>query len=751
MFRIIAIETLKPQLTIDEKRMMGEKITSIDIAQEERYQSIMKVLKPKQKYYFYEGYTISKGKIKRNKQLIPNDFYRINEANVPSLTVAAIVGENGQGKSSILELLMRILNNASFVLRKGLDKEYRSQLVFVFDIFACVYIEDTDDGHFYQIKQVGDVIFFRDQQDSNKTWTIPAKESETCDAQKCREYLSGLFYSIVINYSNYSFWPEEYRFEWLQSTDEDQYGIKKAENSCWLDSLFNKNDAYQTPIVINPYRNHGTINFRNENELLPERIFALLFNPTSKVSGILNGKSVGGFLLKLRKGLVPSASSMFESEDVLEIVRNTNIVIGNNGAFKSIDDLGNEILNSWGHCYGVDLLPGRTNNRKSWKSETMDVRCAANYIVYKTLKIARKYYAYHDFLRDIDCGNLDKYIHKLYKDNSHITLKVRRCIAFLIFKFYSNFGPSHIKDDNYMSVTDYQKWINNCINGQIDGLPRGRTRKYEECEFHTWNQNEFWPAPCYVMEFILDASTNNDTTLDGDKQGQSYIPFSTLSSGEKHLINIVSSILYHVQNVASRWNVVERVQESCQYRNICIMLDEAELYAHPKYQAKLLSYILKSLEGLNLGENAVTGIQILIATHSPFVLSDIPSCNILSIKDGKPFGKTQDMIGKTFAANVYDILSHKFFMDSFVGEFARAKINNLLKEITNISKNLMSEEEITRLRMAISVIGDDFLRSNIEERLNRAYKKDCTSPSYLDLQNQVEELKQKLSKFEQSK
>ena len=51
--------------------------------------------------------------------------------------------------------------------------------------------------------------------------------------------LNSLFYSILINYSH--------------------HGLNSLHVGNWINSLFHKNDGYQTPIVLNPMRTEGKI------------------------------------------------------------------------------------------------------------------------------------------------------------------------------------------------------------------------------------------------------------------------------------------------------------------------------------------------------------------------------------------------------------------------------------------------------------------------------------------------------------
>ena len=69
-------------------------------------------------------------------------------------------------------------------------------------------------------------------------------------------------------------------------------------------------------------------------------------------------------------------------------------------------------------------------------------------------------------------------------------------------------------------------------------------------------------------------------------------------------------------------------------------------------------------------------LHIIIASHSPFILSDLPKENIIFLEEGKqvkPFKGKQ-----TFGANIHTLLSDGFFMsDGLMGEFAKGKIEEI--------------------------------------------------------------------------
>ena len=57
-----------------------------------------------------------------------------------------------------------------------------------------------------------------------------------------------------------------------------------------------------------------------------------------------------------------------------------------------------------------------------------------------------------------------------------------------------------------------------------------------------------------------------------------------------------------------------------------IFLDEAEIGFHPEWQLEYFEFILDFLNALSEAKILTDPVQIVITTHSPVLLSDIPKC-----------------------------------------------------------------------------------------------------------------------------
>lgn len=98
------------------------------------------------------------------------------------------------------------------------------------------------------------------------------------------------------------------------------------------------------------------------------------------------------------------------------------------------------------------------------------------------------------------------------------------------------------------------------------------------------------------------------------------------------------------------------------YRGINIVFDEVELCFHPEYQRKFISEFLRLVKAVDIPSD--TSLNVIITTHSPFILSDMPKEHILYLKDGKAYdfsdSRTTQRRLNPFAANVSDILRNGF-------------------------------------------------------------------------------------------
>ncbi|WP_213068776.1 AAA family ATPase [Flavobacterium columnare] len=117
--------------------------------------------------------------------------------------------------------------------------------------------------------------------------------------------------------------------------------------------------------------------------------------------------------------------------------------------------------------------------------------------------------------------------------------------------------------------------------------------------------------------------------------------------------------------------------------NILFLIDEGDVTFHPQWQKQYLNFLLDFFEKF-FPKNRV---QLILTTHSPFIVSDLPKENIIFLKRDK-YSKTEvsDITYQnlTFGANIHDILANDFFLqDGFMGEFAKNEINKVIDFLTD--------------------------------------------------------------------
>lgn len=113
------------------------------------------------------------------------------------------------------------------------------------------------------------------------------------------------------------------------------------------------------------------------------------------------------------------------------------------------------------------------------------------------------------------------------------------------------------------------------------------------------------------------------------------------------------------------------------------------------------------------------GINVIVVTHSPFVLSDIPKGNILYLDEGN--NVTGEKHLNTFGANVNELLNQSFFLSGgFMGEFAKMKIESLVSYLKSDGPNNIWDEE--KARDLIELVGDEVIQFQLRQLFAMKFK-----------------------------
>lgn len=146
--------------------------------------------------------------------------------------------------------------------------------------------------------------------------------------------------------------------------------------------------------------------------------------------------------------------------------------------------------------------------------------------------------------------------------------------------------------------------------------------------------------------------------------------------------------------------------------NLILLLDEPENYMHPE----MCRTFIRNLNVLLSKRNPNAELQVLISTHSPFMLSDVMASQVIKM-DYDENGKCviSESEKPYYAANIHSIMADGFFLEYTIGEQARIFLEDkfkLLQRLTCMNRNLSSseKEELTMIRSLIPNIGDALIR-----------------------------------------
>lgn len=219
-----------------------------------------------------------------------------------------------------------------------------------------------------------------------------------------------------------------------------------------------------------------------------------------------------------------------------------------------------------------------------------------------------------------------------------------------------------------------------------------------------------------------------------DEIKERYVPFDIfsfgmegLSSGESNLLSFLSRL--HAVN--------ERLPET--QNNIVLMLDEPEVTLHPLWQMKFLDILNSFLPQLFFNRK----IQLLITSHSPIFLSDLPKQNVLFLEKEDVTGNCMVSELKntenTFGANVHALYADAFFMKDnggTMGSFAREKIKLLIVDIRKADRS--KKKDVFDL---INVIGDPLIKNQLLEMYYKAFPEEKYNGN---MEDYIKELERRL-------
>lgn len=349
-------------------------------------------------------------------------------------------------------------------------------------------------------------------------------------------------------------------------------------------------------------------------------------------------------------------------------------------------------------------------------------------------------------------------------DFSHPQLSDKKCINFLtqLIEVYTNKNNSNSDAwNNLRKFFERQIELIKSVNEEVNekksydlfdnNFITLKAQVYMDFMNFIDNQLVFSDSPfsyintfnCFTIAFSANIKDNQadiqtELSLFFEKYRQTtgildYLSFEwNLSSGEMALLNVFSRLFSITKEMNSSRFLPQDVNSDMKADNAIIMIDEADMMLHPAWQQKYIKSLIAFLSDVYKD----THLQLMIATHSPIMLSDIPKQNVVYLHKNNEqiIVDDNDDHAEIFGANIFRLFNDAFFLDEgAIGCFAEKKLADLLEMIVKQANQRKFE-----IKKRISMVGDVFLRKKIEQIFI----------DKLHVMNRVEELEDQMKKIQ---
>ena len=342
-------------------------------------------------------------------------------------------------------------------------------------------------------------------------------------------------------------------------------------------------------------------------------------------------------------------------------------------------------------------------------------------IFQETIKLIER--SEYDFKRLVD---IFKHCFKLYSEEVNFKRKLKKGIIFhyLFFAFYNDFFKRTSKLGYLENVSVFVKSLpldDKILNSIHEYLikHKSQTQNHEIDKINDLLKNldvlldniEILESKEFFGNGNFELSINEylwnflkEILFITDFKSEAVISYSItpFSSGEE-------AILYQLSEFHEAFKHSNK-------ENIIISIDEGELYLHPEWQRKYINTLFQFFQ--HYGKKYNKRIQIIITSHSPFIVSDIPKYNLIFLTKDE-FGnckvsKSENHL-PTLGGNIFELFNDSFYVKEFISEFAFDKINQSIKFLNNEEsefKDILEVENFNKL------IGETLIRDEIQKMID---------------------------------
>jgi predicted ATPase len=354
------------------------------------------------------------------------------------------------------------------------------------------------------------------------------------------------------------------------------------------------------------------------------------------------------------------------------------------------------------------------------------------------------YRPYHETdLLDTDTVTLKSAVHNLYKVNilRAICINKRKEIKPEVISNYllHNMEMSHFFEKNAAAEKLFSIHKKLVDNGDV-------IKNYTIGQLRYNDDGENWRFLAIKYLFLDNNSENRKLLSELIRLEEG------LLNDEKHTLHRISNFSFSPQmssgelsvySLFSRLNdTFDRYEEGFyEKKSVIVFIDEAEIGFHPAWKRSFFKTLLLFFE-----QYPSYKFQLILTTHSPYLLSDLASANIILLhKDekGKPSILPKDTI-KTFGANIHDLLADSFFLkDGFIGDFARDKLNQLFKYLSTHESNPGTDEK-NKAKALIDLVGEPILKSQLVQLYDMKFNENIELDFISEEIQRLEEIKTRM-------